>query len=283
MFSIDIYQIIKDVFSGFHKRNRRSNIFSEKIFRVLDSYGITGVELLNIVPSKFGFTANDLEKDNFNKKCSKDFIDWFCEYFHLNPDWIYKLKLRPGEHIYKYLHVYRGGIKNFVNLLLQKIEDEAYFDFVIIKPKSFNDSYNFCFLEKNDSDINRINFFDGPYQGLETLYFLCLMIRIYGCFYPGRIIGVTVSLDDFARLSKELLLGELKSLKWDSWNPDLLAFYKEEHVGVKNNDHIDAVMDYAVTNGYTEYFEQKTGIPLKNSKKIGGPLSLKNKVNSHID
>ena len=276
MFNIEIYQIIKDIFSVFTKRNRRSNVFSEKIFRVLDSYGINGVELLNIVPDKFAFTADDLEKDNLKKKCSKEFIDWFCEYFYLNPGWVYQSKLGPGEHIYKYLPVYKGSIKNFVDFLLMKIENDTYFDFVIIKPRNFNDCYNFCFLEKNDSGINRINFFDGPYHGTESFYFLCLIIRIYGCFYPGNIIGITVSYEDFSKLSDELLFGELKSKKWNSWNPAVLAFYKEEHVGVKNNDHIDAVMDYAVSNGYTEYFEQKTGIPLKNCNKIGGPKSISN-------
>ncbi len=275
MFSIDIYQIIKDVFSVFQNRNRRSMVASKKIFRVLNSYGITGIELLNIVPNQFALTADDLEKENLKKKYSKEFIDWFCEYFCLNPDWIYQLELGTWEHIYKFLPVYRGFINNFVDLLLQRVEDDTCFDFVIIAPKSSRDCYNFCFIEKNDSNINRINFFDGPYHGLEAFFFLCLTIRMYGCFYPGGIIGATVSSYDFDRLSKCLLFGELKSRKWNSWNPAILAFYKEEHLGVEDNKHIDAVMDYAITNGYTEYFEQKTGISLKNSKKIGGPLSLK--------
>ncbi len=277
MFSIDIYQVIKDVFSVFYKRNRRGDVIVEKIFRVLNSYGITGAELLNLVPHKFALTGYDLEKDNLKKKCSKEFIDWFCEYFHLNPDWVYKSKLGPGEHIYKDLPVYRNRVINFVDLLLQKTKANINFDFIIITEKESSDRYNFCFIENKDAEMVRINFFDGPYNGIEAYYFLCLMIRMYGCFYPGIIIGVTVSYDDFDKLSKELLLGELKSLKWDSWNPSLFAFYKEEHLDVKNNTHIDGIMNYARNKGYTEYFEDKTGIPLKNCKKLGGPLSYKSK------
>jgi len=64
MISTDIYQILKDIFLLFSRKNKKKkSVSSTRIFRVLSSYNLTEDTPLKIIPPKFNITAEHLTEE----------------------------------------------------------------------------------------------------------------------------------------------------------------------------------------------------------------------------
>ena len=254
-------------------------LITRKFQQLFEEHRIEPSQIPLVIPSEFGINSKHVyDVDSLLDKLDSNLINWLSTHFNLNPNWFH----HEDATVYDEKFVYKSSINNFVDLLVKKQQSELLTNFVIIKTSGELYSHSrikMLLLEHHDT--NNVEYvthtlmkqtFPWGHSGSQVI----LMIRMfYSLSGLGYIRGESISERQMDLLEKgKVFINNIKFKRNGHWVPDAYSMFDEESLIACNGDNLQAIIDWGYNRNFIQYYEEKTGISLKNSKKLGGINSV---------